>query len=135
MRKKFTLGAAAAGVGALILAPAAAAALPAGAYGFTTPGGNPKVVQIEDCGFECVKLTTPVGFKLDMTVNRRGDRYEGKAVDANGVVCAFDAKAHPASVFYTVNLDGTNGLAGVLGEPCGPGLAIVPLQFTLTPAG
>jgi hypothetical protein len=129
-----TLGAAV-GVTALVLAPAAAAALPAGDYGFTVPGGNPIVVQVADCGFECITLTTPAGFTMDLHVNRRGDRYEGKGVNSLGAICAFDGKPHPASVFYTVKTDGTAGVTEVTGQPCGPGAAVAPLQFTLVPAG
>jgi len=80
MRNALILSAAAV-AGALILAPAAAAALPAGDYDFNLPGLNSIPVHVKDCGFECITLTTPSGFKLDMHVNREVDTYIAR-VDA-----------------------------------------------------
>ena len=71
MRKTLILSTAVA-AGALILAPAAAAAMPAGDYDFNLPGLQSIPVHVEETGFETIKLTTPNGFKVDMAVNRRG---------------------------------------------------------------
>ena len=68
-------------------APAAAAALPGGDYDFNLPGLNSIAVHVEDCGFECIKLTTPNKFKVDLHVNRQGTRYEGVATDPHGAMC------------------------------------------------
>ena len=70
MRNTLILGTAIA-AGALILAPAAAAAMPTGDYDFNLPGLNSIPVHVEETGFETIKLTTPNGFKVDMAVNRR----------------------------------------------------------------
>lgn len=113
-------------------APAAAAALPGGDYDFNLPGLNSIAVHVEDCGFECIKLTTPNKFKVDLHVNRQGTRYEGVATDPHGAMCA--GKPMLADVFYTVNTDGTGGVVEVKGQPCGPGQPIAPLIFALAPA-
>jgi hypothetical protein len=128
MRNALILSAAAV-AGALILAPAAAAALPAGDYDFNLPGLNSIPVHVKDCGFECITLTTPSGFKLDMHVNREGDKYQGLATDPHGAMCA--GKPMLADVFYTVDTDGMNGMVEVKGQPCGPGQPIAPLVFAL----
>ena len=125
-----TLIAASAAVSALILAPAAAAAMPTGDYDFNLPGLNPISVHVEETGFEAIKLTTPNGFKVDMAVNRRGDRYEGVATDPHGAMCG--GKPMLADVFYSVDLDGMSGVVEVKGQPCGPGQPIAPLIFNLT---
>ncbi len=49
------------------------------------------------------KLTTPSGFKLDMHINRRGDRYDGNATDPDGALCG--GRPVLAEVFYTVDTD------------------------------
>ena len=126
-----TLIAASVAASALILAPAAAAAMPAGQYGFNLPGLDSIPVAVEDCGFECIKLTTPSGFKVEMYVNRRGDRYEGVATDPHGAMCG--GKPMLADVFYGVGTDGMNGVVEVTNEPCGPGAPIASLVFALAP--
>ncbi len=73
--------------GALILAPAAAAAMPTGDYDFNLPGLQPIGVHIEETGFETIKLTAPSGSKVEMHVNRAGTRYEGVASDPHGAMC------------------------------------------------
>jgi len=118
-------------IGALILAPAAAAALPGGDYDFNLPGVNSIPVHVEDTGFETIKLTTPSGFKVDMTLNRRGDRYEGVASDPHGAMCGTVPQL--ADVFYGVGVDGTGGVVEVKGQPCGPGQSIASLIFALAP--
>jgi len=118
--------------GALILAPAAAAALPGGDYNFNLPGVQSIPVKIADTGFESIKLTTPDGFKVDMTVNRAGTRYEGVATNPHGAMC--NGVPMLADVFYGVNLDGTNGVVEVKGQPCGSGKPIASLMFALAPA-
>ena len=128
MLKTLILGTAAAAA-ALILAPAAAAALPAGDYDFNLPGLNPIAVHIEETGFESIKLTAPSGSNVDMHVNRQGTRYEGVATDPHGAMCA--GKPMMADVFYSVDLDGMNGVVEVKGQPCGPGAPIAPLVFAL----
>jgi hypothetical protein len=117
---------------ALTLAPAAAAALPGGNYDFNLPGVDSIPVSVAECGFECITLTTPSGFKVDMTVNRRGDRYEGLATDPHGAMCGKTPVL--ADVFYSVELDGTGGVVEVKGEPCGPGVSIASLVFALAAA-
>ena len=129
MKTTLTL-AAAFGAGALILAPAAAAAMPTGDYDFNLPGLNSIPVHVEETGFETIKLTTPNGFKVDMAVNRQGTRYEGVASDPHGAMCG--DKPMMADVFYTVDIDGMNGVVEVKGQPCGPGQPIAPLVFNLT---
>ena len=131
MRKTLILSTAVA-AGALILAPAAAAAMPSGDYDFNLPGLNPIKVHVEETGFETIKLTTPSGFKVNMAVNRRGDRYEGKATDPHGAMCG--DKPMLADVFYSVGIDGMNGVVKVTGQPCGPGAPIASLVFALAPA-
>jgi hypothetical protein len=123
---------AAVAVGALILAPAAAAAMPSGEYDFNLPGLKPIAVHIEETGFESIKLTAPSGSKVNMTVNRQGTRYEGVASDPHGAMCGTTPMM--ADVFYTVDLDGMNGIVEVKGQPCGPGRAIAPLIFALAPS-
>ena len=76
--------------GALILAPAAAAAMPTGDYDFNLPGLQGIPVHIEETGFESIKLTTPNKFKVEMTVNRAGTRYEGVAANPHGAMCRGD---------------------------------------------
>ena len=122
---------AAIGVGALLLAPAAAAALPGGDYDFNLPGLQPIAVHVEDCGFECITLTTPNKFKVDLHVNRAGTRYEGVATDPHGAMCGQTPML--ADVFYSVGIDGTGGVVDVKGQPCGPGQPIAPLIFALAP--
>ena len=100
-------------------APAAAAALPGGDYDFNLPGLNSIAVHVEDCGFECIKLTTPNKFKVDLHVNRQGTRYEGVATDPHGAMCGGTPML--ADVFYSVDIDGTGGVVEVKGQPCGPG--------------
>ncbi|MET0996706.1 MAG: hypothetical protein ABWY20_22745, partial [Mycobacterium sp.] len=121
------------GAAALTLAPAAAAAaaMPAGDYDFNLPGVQSIPVHVEDCGFECIKLTTPSGFKVEMTMNKRGDRYEGVATDPHGAMC--NGTPMLADTFYGVDLDGTNGVVEVKGQPCGPGKPIASLIFALAP--
>ena len=127
--KTLILGAAAA-AGALILAPGAAAAMPTGDYDFNLPGINPIAVHVKETGFETIKLTAPSGFKVDMHVNRQGTRYEGVATDPHGAMCGGTPML--ADVFYTVGLDGMDGVVEVKGQPCGPGQPIAPLIFNLT---
>ncbi len=129
MRKTLMLGAAV-GAGALILAPAAAAAMPAGDYDFNLPGLKAIPVQVEETGFETIKLTAPDGFKVDMTVNRQGTRYTGVAANPHGAMC--QGVPMMADVFYGVDLDGMNGVVEVKGQPCGPGKPVAPLIFNLT---
>ena len=128
MLKTLILGTAAAAV-ALVLAPTAAAALPAGDYDFNLPGLDSIPVHVEKCGLECITLTTPSGFKVDLTVNRQGVRYEGVATDPHGAMCA--GKPMMADVFYSVGTDGMGGVVEVKGQPCGPGAPIAPLVFAL----
>jgi hypothetical protein len=131
MKTTLTL-AAAVGIGALVLAPAAAAALPGGNYDFNLPGLKSIPVHVEDTGFESMKLTTPDKFKVDLTVNRAGTRYEGVASNPHGAMCMGTPML--ADVFYSVKLDGTGGVVEVKGHPCGPGAPIAPLVFALAPA-
>ena len=133
MRKTLILSTAVA-AGALILAPAAAAAaaMPSGDYDFNLPGLESIKVHVEETGFETIKLTTPNGFKVNMAVNRRGDRYEGKATDPHGAMCG--GKPMLADVFYSVGIDGMNGVVEVTGQPCGPGAPIARLVFALAKA-
>ena len=126
-----TLIAATVALSALVLAPAAAAALPAGDYDFNLPGIQSIPVHVEETGFESVKLTTPNGFKVDLHVNRQGTRYEGTATDPHGAMCGGTPML--ADVFYSVKLDGTGGVVKVKGQPCGPGQGIAPLVFALAP--
>jgi hypothetical protein len=128
--KKLIIAATAAGA-ALLLAPAAAAALPGGDYDFNLPGVQSIPVHVEDVGFESIKLTTPDKFKVDLTVNRAGTRYEGVATNPHGAMC--NGTPMLADVFYSVGLDGTNGVVEVKGEPCGPGKPVAPLIFALAP--
>ena len=128
MRNALILSTAAA-VGALVLAPAAAAAMPTGDYNFNLPGLKPIPVHVEETGFETIKLTTPNGFKVDMAVNRQGTRYEGVATDPHGAMC--QGKPMLADVFYSVGTDGMGGVVEVKGQPCGPGQPIAPLVFAL----
>ena len=76
-------------------------------------------------------MTTPNKFKLDLHVNRRGNRYEGLASDPHGAMCGKTPML--ADVFYTVKTDGMSGVVEVKGGPCGPGRPIAPLVFNLTP--
>ena len=117
--------------GALILAPAAAAAISTGDYDFNLPGLQGIPVHIEETGFESIKLTTPDKFKVEMTVNRAGTRYEGVAANPRGAMC--QGRPMMADVFYSVKLDGTGGVVEVKGEPCGPGQPVAPLVFALAP--
>jgi hypothetical protein len=130
MRNTLILGTAIA-AGALILAPAAAAAMPTGDYNFNLPGLQPIGVHIKETGFETIKLTAPSGSKVEMHVNRAGTRYEGVASDPHGAMCDGGIPMM-ADVFYGVDLDGMNGIVEVKGQPCGPGVAIAPLIFNLT---
>jgi len=86
---------------------------------------------VEDCGFECIKLTAPSGFKVEMYENRWGTRYEGLATDPHGAMCG--GRPMLADVFYTVDTAGSNGVVEVKGQPCGPGAPITPLIFALAP--
>jgi hypothetical protein len=119
-------------LGALALAPAAAAALPPGQYGFNLPGLDSIPVSVEDCGLECITLNTPSGFKVRMIVNHRGDRYQGMATDPHGAMC--NGQPMLADVYYGVDLNGMNGVVEVMGQPCGPGQPIQSLVFALAPA-
>jgi hypothetical protein len=122
----------AAAVLAVSLSPVSSASLPPGDYNFTVLGSEPiPPVHVVECGFECITLTSDSGFKVDLTVNRRGDRYEGRIVSPAGVVCD-DKKAHRAETSYTVNVDGTEGRVEVIGQPCQEGVPVVPLVFSLT---
>jgi hypothetical protein len=119
------------GAAALVLAPAASAALPTGDYDFNLPGVHSIPVHIEETGFETVKLTAPSGSKVDLTVNRAGTRYEGTTTDPHGAMCDGGVPVL-ADVFYTVDLDGMNGVIEVKGKPCGPNQPIAPLVFAMT---
>ena len=66
---------------------------------------------------------------MDLHVNRQGTRYEGVATDPHGAMCAGTPML--ADVFYTVDLDGMNGVVEVKGQPCGPSQPISPLVFAL----
>ena len=55
--------------------------MPTGDYDFNLPGLQGIPVHIEETGFESIKLTTPDKFKVEMTVNRAGTRYEGVAAN------------------------------------------------------
>jgi hypothetical protein len=125
--------AASAAVAALAFAPAAAAALAPGPYSFDLPGLKGIPVEVGDCGFECIRLTTPNGFKVDMQEDRRGERYTGLARDPNGAMC--QGRPVPADVFYSVYTDGSGGRVLVQGEPCGPGQPVNGLMFALAPMG
>ena len=124
-----TILAAALAAGALIAAPAAAAALPGGNYDFNLPGVQSIPVHVEVTGPETIKLTTPSGFKVTMTMNRAGTRYEGLARDPHGAMCGTTPTL--ADVFYGVGADGTDGVVEVKGQPCGPGAPIASLTFAL----
>jgi hypothetical protein len=131
MRKPFALSVIGAAI-ALILAPTASATstLAPGEYDFNLPGLQAIPVHVEECGFECATLTTPNKFKLNLHVNRTGDRYEGVASDPHGAMCGKTPML--ADVFYTVKTDGMSGVVEVKSEPCGPGQPIAPLVFNLT---
>jgi hypothetical protein len=116
--------------GALILAPEAAASIPTGDYDFNLPRLQPISVHIEQTGAETVKLTAPSGSKVEMHLNRRGNRYEGMASDPHGAMCGKTPML--ADVFYSIDTDGMGGIVEVKGQPCGPGVAIAPLIFNLT---
>ncbi len=116
---------------AVVMAAPASAAIPAGDYQFNLPGINPLPVHVDDCGHECLTLTTPSGFRLDLTVNRKGTRYEGTASDPHGALCGDTPVL--ADVFYSVDLNGMRGVVETVGSPCGPGTPVRPLVFTLTP--
>jgi hypothetical protein len=129
--KKTLMAVALAAIAVCGTAPAAAAALPPGPYSFNLPGLDGIPVEVADCGFECIKLTTPSGFKVDLHVDRRGERYQGLAQDPHGAMC----KGVPmfAEVWYSIYTDGTGGTVSVKGEPCGPGERVMPLMFALAP--
>ena len=105
--------------------------MPTGDYDFNLPGLQSIPVHVEETGYETIKLTTPNGFKVNLAVNRRGDKYEGLATDPHGAMCGSTPML--ADVFYAVDLDGTNGVVEVTGQPCGPGTPIDSLVFGLTP--
>jgi hypothetical protein len=59
-----------------------------GDYDFNPPGVQSIPVQRVDCGFECVTLTALIGTRVDLDVNRRGNRYEGLFdADPHGAMC------------------------------------------------
>ncbi len=117
--------------GALLLAAPASASIPNGDYEFNLPGIDPLPVNVEACGLECLTLSTPSGFRLDLMVNHRGTRYEGLTSDPGGALCGDTPTA--ADVFYSVDLNGLGGVVEVIGSPCGPGNTVAPLAFNLTP--
>jgi hypothetical protein len=103
----------------------------AGDYNFTVLGSETiPPVHVTECGPDCITIAADSGFKIDL--NRQGDKFVGRTTNAAGAVCADNKKSIKADSVYTVDVDGTDGLVKVEGQPCGDG-EVVPLAFTLTP--
>jgi hypothetical protein len=119
-------------------APPMGPALTPGPYHFNIKGGSVLPVTLDACGPDCFILVAPpsqanrAGFRQEMRLN--GTRYAGQSHSEKAIVCASDRQPRAAENRYSVNLDGTDGLVEVLGQPCGPGAPNVPLAFSLTPA-
>jgi hypothetical protein len=117
-------------------APPMGPALTPGAYNFNITGGSVLPVTLEACGPDCFILiappsaANPAGFRQELRLT--GTRYTGQSHSEKGIVCASDRQPRAAESRYSVNLDGTDGLVEVLGQPCGPGPPNVPLAFSLT---